>query len=879
MPFHRLLLRLYPAAFRQEYGDALAEDFAARAATITGPFAGVRVALAAVADVVPNAIGEHVDTLRRDLHLARRAAARAPAFTAGLIAVLALGIGANGAVFSILQAVLLQPLPYRDPANVVMVWGRQQVPDDPLLTRDDRARFAHRALTAAHIDAIRAEGGGALADVAAVRTWQTAADPQIDLPLADRTVRVQAAIVSPNFFDVIGTRAAHGRTFTATDADDGVDRIVVSDAFWRRYLGADPAAVGRTIDAVGGKRVRARERWLVTGVLPPGFRFTYPEETEAWILEPWEAFARFPKTSIAFYAVARVRPGISLDEARARIALIRTGFAREQDTDATRVIATVEPVRDWVVGTTREPLLLLGSVALLLLVLTCVTVANALLVRIAARHRELAVRSALGANASRLTRELLTQGAALAVAGTVAGTLLAVMVAPVLRSFVPSSFPRGDEIGINPWVFAFAAGAAGFTTVLATLAPSWRGGRMAIGGALRALSAATTPDRATGRMRTGLVGAQSAIATSLLIVAALLVASLWRMGRVPVGFDAGPVVTAETRLRDAKFRNADTLRALQDRLLAEFRASPDVAEVGLTSAVPFRGVDFMVSIERDDGAAKASPNVRMVDAGYFSVLRIPLLRGRLFDAGDVAGSQRVAVISDSLARQFFGHDDPLGRVVDRENPKVVIGVVGDVRYAGYDHIARPAIYVPRTQVPEQLLCLVVRAVPGRQVTDAAIRAAFHRVDPAVPVLAVSRMDAILAASVSGRRFYTVAAAAFAAVALALTLTGLGVTVSRTVVERQREIAIRSALGATPGRLLGGTVAREIGAVAGGALAGALGVAAAAGVVGAFLFAIPPRDPATYAAAVALLLATGAGSAWLAARGVITSAPATVLRSD
>jgi predicted permease len=369
------------------------------------------------------------------------------------------------------------------------------------------------------------------------------------------------------------------------------------------------------------------------------------------------------------------------------------------------------------------------------------------------------------------------------------------------------------------------------------------------------------------------------VATALLISATLLLTSYWRLGRVPLGFDGEKVATVEMRLLGSGYREPAAVAAFQRRLIERVRAIPGVAEAGLTSAVPFRGVDFTLTPTRLGEEREYSAQGRFVDAGFFDVLRIPLRRGRLLTEADQPGSRKVAVISEAYARKVFGDADPIGQRLDYRGPVEIVGVVGDVRYVARDLEPREAIYLPRAQYPEALMCVVLRAVlPPEQVIP-ALRRAIHELDPRLPTMLPTTIDRIIDASVAGRRFYTASTAAFAAIALVLTIVGIAAVVARVVAERHRELAIRSALGATLGHLVSQASRDGLAAVATGVAVGLAGAYAGSVLLAQFLFQVAPRSPAAYAGVASLVVVVAGVAAWLAARRVGAMPLAATLRAD
>jgi len=823
-------------------------------------------------------------TLGHDVRHALRVFARAPFFHSAVLLTLALGIGANAAVFSILRAVLLQPLPYRDADRVVMMWRSKQLPPAGQQNGMLQGRAWTRGfLTTEMVRDWREASKDVLSDVAAIVPATAEVDAQFDLVRRDRTERLRGALATPNFFDLLGATASRGRVFTADDERSPQSLAVLSDALWRREFGADPAIVGRAVTLVGGWRPRTPIAFTVVGVLPPAFRFTYPDETQVWAMESWAAFGRV-RRGICCQAIARVKPGVTFETASARMAAMQIDMS-----PSWRESIRLERVYDWIVGETRPSLLLLGAVALLLLVTTCATTANALLVRIAERRRELAVRASLGADRRRLLQQLLVEGAVLSTAGAAAGTLAAVVIAPVLRAWMPAVVPRGDQIGVSAWTLLFGIGVAVITTVVAAAAPAWHGARADPAPALKSGAANASGDRVTVRWRHAMVGMQVAMATILLVSAALLLVSFWRLGRVPLGFDGSRVLTVEMRLdgpryvgtrgSDGKYKPAEAIDTFRRDLLERVRAVPGVVDAGITSAVPFRGTDFTTVLKGLGRAKEVVGNTRMVDAGYFSVMRIPLVRGRLFTPADTVTSPKVAVISEAYARQMFGDDDPLGKQVDYDGATEVVGVVGDVRYVALDRGPQPAIYLPAVQASSLLVCLVARLARGVADPGAAVRAAVHDIDPGVPAMKMTTVDQIVNESIANRRFYTTATAAFAALALALTLIGLVVIVARSVVERRRELAIRSALGATSPHIVRLVVGQGLMPVIAGISGGLTGAFFGAGALAQFLFGVTPHAPAIYLSATVLTLSVAAAAILVPARRAARVEPARVLRAD
>jgi putative ABC transport system permease protein len=886
---HQIFRSLYPRDFRARHDRELDEIYTWCLQVERGRRGSVSARLKGFVDAVRGAIAlrRRVEPIRRspmgtvgqDLLFAMRTWRRAPWFAAGAVLVLALGIGANGAIFSLVRAVLLEPLPYDRPDEVVMVWH----------SRPDRPQ--PRVAISTPIKRWRDANNGALQDLAALMLWQGNLEARFDLIGSDGAMRLRAGLVTPNFFSVLGTRPLHGRLFVPADEDPAhANLVVLSHALWQRAFGADPAVIGRTVTLVTGRRDRAPRPHVVIGVLPPGFRFTYPVDTEIWSIYPWARLNADPGDAIRYNAaVARLAPGLTFEAANRMMGRVDPGYDAEGTPADRRSTTHLQRISDWVAGETRPTLALLSGVALMLLVIASATIANGLLVRLAERERELALRAALGAGRLRLLRQLLTEGLALAVVGTAVGCALAVWLLPIFRSLVPPVVPRADEMAVNVWMITFAAAAATLVTVLAALVPALQGSRQDLVTSLKQASGTASASRGALRWRLSLVGLQAAVATALLVGAALLLLSFWRLGRVDLGFEADGVWTVEMRMLDPRFFGPGGMAPFQNALVDRVRAIPGVVEVGLTTAVPFRGVDFLRTYDApgcEHGPGDPAPpgcqarsigaQTRTVDPAFFSIMRMTLLRGRLLQPTDGAGSPNVMVVSDSFAREMFGDRDPIGQRLDRGQVEIV-GVVADVRYERFDREARAAVYYPRAQRNDSLVCLIVRAAPGAGAIEPALRAAVRDVDPTVPAMDITTIDRILSASVSDRRFYTTTTGAFAGLALVLTGVGLVVIVARSVVERRRETAIRAALGARAGQLVGLIARQGLAPVLAGVAVGLTGAWFGAAILEPFLFQITIHEPAVYAAAGALVAGIGAAACLLPAWRLIGYAPALVLK--
>ncbi|HEV2448398.1 MAG TPA: ADOP family duplicated permease [Candidatus Sulfopaludibacter sp.] len=804
--------------------------------------------------------------LTQDLGYALRAFRRTPLFFAGSVLVLALGTGANCAMFNLVYSVLLKPMPYERPGELVMLWQGSRRPGGVMQPV---------GITRASVQFWRDHSAGVFSDLALLKLWDGNLDAQFDLVLPDRAERLRAGLVTSNFFSVLGTNAALGRTFLPADESEGSDHLVVlSHGLWQRAFGGDSGVIGRSLTLVTGRgKERAPHVYTVAGVLPAAFRFTYPLETEIWAVYSSKAVERTNIHAMEFNgAVARLLPGTSLPTAGARM---NDAHAHEAPSIAGLPPTLVQPITEWVAGQTRPSLLLVSAVSLLLLVIACATVANASMVRMAVRRRELAVRASLGAGRIRLIRQLLAEGLVLSVAGAAGGAAFSAALLPLLRSLVPSTVPRADEMSIDPLRLFFPAAAAATITMLALLAPVIHGSRMDVASALKN----TSDSVSAKRWRFGFVALQAGVAAALLVAASLLLTSFWRLHHVDLGFDGKQVVTAEIRLLDPKYFTETACVRFQQELLQRVRAIPGVLDAGITSAVPFRGVDWLRYVGKIGGPHNYLANEREADAAYFSVMRLALLRGRLLTDHDTAGSPHVVVVSESFARQVFPAEDPIGKQIDVEGPTTIVGIVKDVRYVAMSQAPFPAIYVSKAQSPSELICLVLRTGNRDATIGAMIRRVVRTIDPAVPVMDITTVDRIVSESVAGRRFYTTTTVAFAALAILLTASGLIVVIARSVVERRRELAIRSALGAQGGQLIGLVVRQGLMPVVTGMPLGLLAAWFGARILGQFLFAVTQHDAAVYCYAGAFIIVVAASACFIPTHNVGKVPPALALRSE
>lgn len=796
--------------------------------------------------------------LLHDVRLAVRSLARRPAFAVTAILLLALGSGANAAVFSVVRGVLLRPLPFAAPDRLVAVWPGQYVSNDEIGFWRDRAP--------------------ALSGVAGVATgWLMALAADGGEPL-----KVTGNRVSDDYFQLLGVTAAMGRAIAPGDGVVGRERVVVlSDGVWQRRFAADPATVGRSVlvDQVAHE---------VIGVMPPGFE-VLGEQADLWVPLPFAPGTPAQRTSMSL-AIARLRDGITVDAASEELARLAPDLRRTlgKPDDWGRTIH-VASLHDTTTTTVRPALTLLVAAVGLVLLLGAANLGTLVLGRSIERARELAVRTAVGASRRHLLRQLLIEQAVLAAAGAVAGLGLARLGLPALVRHLPAEVPRQADIALDLTVFVTVLVVAVGLAVAMALLPAAMALRPGLQPLLRQSRSTDTPGqrRALG----ALVTAQVALAVVLGIGAGLMLRSMWHLQRVDPGFDAQGLLAFRLQTT-AKYRALSTglpyLREVGDRLAA----LPGVTAVGAIGHLPMSGYSWTAPVHRADrppapGTAAAPVGWRFIWGDYLEAMRIPLVAGRRFTAADQTASAPVALVNATLARTLFGAPQAaLGqRLVQtgggREGQTLVevVGVIGDVRHDGLDTPPRAEFYRPLTQTFMFPMHLVVRTAGEPAALAGAVRRGAYEVDPAVPVADLQTMPALLAGTLGRPRLLATLLGVFAAAGVLLSVVGLYGVVAVRVRQREREIGIRMALGATAEGVAAGVVGQGLRHVAGGVLLGLPLAAALSRFMASVVFGVTARDPITYAALPLLLTVVAGLACWLPARRAARIDPVIAIRAD
>ena len=803
--------------------------------------------------------------LLRPLRLATRALTRAPGFAVTAIVTLGLGIGLATAVFTVAQALLFRNLPVDDQDRVVTLWGQTRAGgwSNLPLSLEQTREFARGARTLREVAFFTFRGA----------TPTPAA-------FGDRTIPLRTALVSGNFFAVLGTRAAVGRALRPDDDEIGAAPVVVlSHRAWQRRFGGDSTVIGRPLTSLQSGRAAT-----IVGVMPRGLE--YPRGTEVWapVVATSAAAGYLAAATGELDLLARLRPDATPNAAAAEL----TGFFGRPETPTwqreARGVAT--PLARAILGDTRPALVVVALAAVLLLLITCVNVANLLLVRALGRSRELAVRAALGASRGRLVAEQLLESALLSTAGGILGVGLAAGAVTAFVALAPESVPRLDEVGLDGRILGLALLVTAATVVLAGLGPTLFSVGPGAEPALRAGPRATGGRRAR-RVAEALVVTQIALAAVCLSAAGLMVRSLVNLTGADLSFRADDLVVAELAWRQDRLTAPGQAHAALEQLRGRLEAAPGIRAVSPVVSVPFvaagGGIDGAVGLEgqtREETAANPISNFEVVAPNYFATLGIPV-RGRAFDDRDRRGPP-VVILSQSVARHFWPNADPLGqRVLAAGATATVVGVVPDTRYRDLVS-ARPSVYFPLGSagigsiVPSTL---VIRTADGPAAVAPLLRRIGAELGGGMAVVTVTRLDALLDGPRAQPRLHAAVLVGFAVAAVALAAVGLFAIIATMVRQRTRELAIRLALGATGRELRRMVLIRGLVLAAGGALVGLAGAVATSGLVAGLLFEVEPTDPVTLMAVLGFLLLAAGVASYLPARTGSRIHPATVLRLD
>jgi putative ABC transport system permease protein len=811
-----------------------------------------------------------VDALRQDVRYGVRMLRRTPGFTAAALLTLTIGIGANTAVFTIVDAVLLRPLPYADPDRLVTVGDSG--PDGSVSGVGLATAVDWR------------ERSRSFEQLAMMRLWMPT------LVSGGEAERLPAVRVSWDYFDVLGARPALGRGFTAADdRQDGWRVVLLSDRLWRRRFAADPAIVGRTVELND-------QIFRVIGVMPASFepldaQRYFDTAADIWVpIGADQAGCRLRCRSI--YAVGRLKPGVTLAGATTEMNGIRAQLRLEHPADYEAGAVSVVSMREALTGHVRTALfVLLGAVGFVLLI-ACANVANLLLARAVARERELSLRAALGAGRGRIARQLLTESLMLSAGGAAGGLLLAMVATRGLASIAPVTLPRLEHAAIDGRVLVFTAATAVLTSVLFGLLPAWRAGAARAHQTLAIDSRGSAGGRS--RARAVLVVADLALALVLLAGAGVMLRTMAALAQVSRGFDATRILALQFSLTGRAFGDERAMIAFQERAIDRIGALPGVDSVALAGQIPFaRAGGGAGDCWGFHAAGRMKPNPSDdpcverfgITPGYFGVMSIPVLSGRAFTAADTSSARRVMLISQSTATALWGDADPIGAQVrigqaDRGAWWTVVGVAGDVHIGDLAAPVMPSMYTPETQITSAYLTAIVKSSNDEPAALASsVRRALRELNPAVPVYAVATLASLVDKASAERLFVMRLLGGFAVVAVLLAAIGLYGVVSYGVGQRAREIGVRIALGAQRRDVMRLVLASGLLLVGIGVAAGLAAAVAVTRFLGALVFGVSPVDPLTFAAAAALLTLVALAAHWVPVRRALRIDPARALRAE
>jgi putative ABC transport system permease protein len=815
-----------------------------------------------------------MDRLIQDIRYATRKLLRAPGFTFIAVATLALAVGATTAIFSIVNGVLLKPLPFDKPEQIVFVGSTN---------REDKTNPMSALDFVDYRDQSTSFVGMAAYDRASMNVTAAGADP----------VRLDVATVGARFFDLLGARPQVGRTFATGEDVTGAPRVaVLSDHLWRNNYGADRRIVGQTIHLDG-------DPYTVIGVAPRSL--TFPARVDLYVplvLQPWQ-LAADNRGAHHLYAIGRVKEGVSITTANAELQTIAKRLAVQYPESNTGFGGMAISLQKQIVGKADKPLFAMFGAVVLVLLIACANVANLLLVRASARESEIAVRTALGAARGRIVRQLVTESVLLSAVGAAVGVALASWAVAGVVAFGPAGLPRLQEVVIDRTVLAFTAGVAFLTGVLFGLVPAVHAVRPDLGQMLRE-SVRGSSRGGAHRTRSLLVVAEMTLAVVLLVGAGLLIHSFVRLINVDPGFNPERVVAFNLSLPSTKYQYERDVRAFTTRLTDRIRQMPGTREVGITFGRPLSNTGLMRTTFEVKGWPPSTPDkrhvsqVHMATPGYFKAMGIPLLRGRFYtSAEDRLGAAPVIVVSEGFARRYFPNEDPLGKHVTfgithdtaetgRGSATVqgeIVGVVGEVKQQDLTTPTYPATYAPFNTWAIGFFTVLVRTDADLRAVQSGVRAVVKEIDRDLPIFSLTTMKDALSDSVAQPRFYMLLLGVFAAIALLLAALGIYGVISYAVSQRTRELGIRVALGATRERIVRLVIRDGVWLAGVGVVLGIVASLVLTRALASLTFGVGKVDPVTLIAAPITLLGAALIGCYVPARRAARVDPVIAMRNE
>jgi putative ABC transport system permease protein len=817
-----------------------------------------------------------------DFKFALRMLVKAPGFTAVAVLTLALGIGANTAIFSVVNAVLLKPLPFPDPDQLVAFGGhdkRDSIQIGPLNTLSFPEFFELR---------VRNQS---FTQLAAYRDKGFAFSSGMEV----QNLRGQR--VTGNFFTTLGIEPALGRVFRLEDEQAGGGpgglKVVLSNEFWRLQLNGDPSVLGRQITL-------DRQPFTIIGVMPAGFQ--YPIQAEAndiyvsTAIDAVSAGGRPPNTeqwdNRQLRCIGRLRPGVSVEQASAEMHTLAGALEKEHSDTNTDWDVIVRPLRDYLVRNVNTALWVLAGAVVCVLLIASVNVANLLLARASSRVREMAVRLAIGAGRGRIIRQLLTESLLLAAIGGAFGLLIAVWGTHGLIALVPKEIPRGADIQLDTAVLIFTLAISFATGIIFGFAPAFQATRIDLNSSLKVSARGSTAGSRRSPLGHALVIVEVALALILLVSAGLLLKSFARLGRVQPGLQTAQLLTARVTLPDIVYPRPQNIARFYEQLVARLRACPGVRAASVTFPLPMSGSLTMTHFDLAEHPLPENQQpasfTRVTGADYFQTMGIPLVRGRFFVDADRLESKQVVIINERFAQRYFHGQDPVGKQmkplwrVGDQPPQMreIVGVVGNAKHLSLQEDFAPEMYLPIAQVPCPSATIVLRTETTSPATMAnTLRAELAHVDPNLPLTAVRVFDEYRAGSLAAPRFNALLLSIFGGVALILTSVGIYGVIAYSVSQRTGEIGIRMALGALPSSIFRLVVGQGMTLIVISIGIGLIGAVACTRVMRSLLFGVTPWDPITFVSIAALIAAVAFLACWLPARRAARIDPIQALRTE
>jgi putative ABC transport system permease protein len=812
-----------------------------------------------------------MDTLFQDLRFGLRSLLKNPGFTLVAALALALGIGANTAVFSVVNAVLLRPLAFEKPDQLVMLW------------ETNRARGLDRSQASPVISYDWMQQNQVFDGVT---VWWY---PQVNLTDAsNEPARVRTIDVTDNFFTVMGVAPFMGRGFIPGEDKRGAERVVVlSYKLWQSRFGSDPNIIGKSVALDGRSH-------SVIGVMPQGFNF--PENTEIWSPLGWD-ITQHNRNARFMEVVARLKPGVTVESAQSEMNALAARLEQEFPKSNTDWTARVISLHEQIVGNIKPALLiLLGAVGFVLLI-ACANIANLLLSRAGARQKEVAIRLALGANRRRLIRQFLTESLLLALVGGVIGMLLAVLGGKLLVAINPTSIPRLSEMGVDLRILLFTLGVALLTGIIFGLVPALQASKPDLNQVLKEGGRDSQASASGRRIRNMLAVAEIAIALVLLVGAGLLLRTFIRLQSVSPGFNPSNLMTFNLQLPSSKYKEWPQVSGFYSQLLDRLKAIPGVQSADAATFLPLEsGWRLAFTITGQPQAPDGEQSIaqyRIVSSDYFQTVGLPMLRGRQLNERDNADAPGVVVINQAMAERFWPDADPtgklvnssarsigpLGRVIPKSLEFEIVGVVGNEKNSGLNATPEPAIYFSHTQFAYRSMNVVVRTASDPVSLAGAFRDEVWAIDRELPVSNMKTVEQILGDSIAQPRFSTMLLAIFAALAMILAAVGIYGVMSYSITLRTREIGIRMALGAQPGDVLGMVLREGVKLATAGIAIGIIGAIALSRVMTSLLYGISATDPLTYIIVSAVLVGVALGACFVPARRATKVDPMIALRYE